>query len=104
MKARNAFAALRQALADVPPERYAGAMMITDGQVHDVPQGDAAARLRRSAARPGHRQARRDRPDNPPHPTRRASASSASTQACASSSGRREVARLQDPGAGHRGG
>ena len=36
----NAFAALRQALADVPPERYAGAIMITDGQVHDVPQGE----------------------------------------------------------------
>ena len=32
-----AFAALRQALSDVPPERYAGAVMITDGQVHDIP-------------------------------------------------------------------
>jgi hypothetical protein len=31
------FAALEQALADIPPERYAGAIMITDGQVHDVP-------------------------------------------------------------------
>jgi hypothetical protein len=37
------FAALRRALADVPPERYAGAVMITDGQVHDVP--DAIAEL-----------------------------------------------------------
>jgi len=32
-----AFAALRQALSDIPPERYAGAIMITDGQVHDIP-------------------------------------------------------------------
>lgn len=32
------FAALKQALADVPPERYAGAVAITDGQVHDVPE------------------------------------------------------------------
>lgn len=37
----RAFAALNQALADIPPERFAGAVMITDGQVHDVPQ-DAA--------------------------------------------------------------
>ncbi|MFW6077883.1 MAG: hypothetical protein ACOC71_09015, partial [Hyphomicrobiales bacterium] len=29
--------ALKNALADVPPERYAGALAITDGQVHDVP-------------------------------------------------------------------
>jgi hypothetical protein len=34
-----AFKALRQALADIPPERYAGTIMITDGQVHDVPAG-----------------------------------------------------------------
>ena len=32
-----AFKALREALADVPPERYAGAIMITDGQIHDAP-------------------------------------------------------------------
>ena len=32
------FASLDQALADVPPERFAGAVMITDGQVHDVPE------------------------------------------------------------------
>ena len=29
--------ALREALADVPPERFAGAFLITDGRVHDVP-------------------------------------------------------------------
>ena len=34
-------AALKRALADVPPERYAGAVMITDGQVHDVPESIA---------------------------------------------------------------
>jgi hypothetical protein len=34
----RAFAALNQALADIPPERFAGAVMITDGQIHDAPQ------------------------------------------------------------------
>ena len=33
----RAFEALKSALADVPPERYAGAVLLTDGQVHDVP-------------------------------------------------------------------
>lgn len=37
----RAFAALDQALADIPPDRFAGAVMITDGQIHDAPQ-DAA--------------------------------------------------------------
>ncbi len=31
------FSALTTSLADVPPERLAGAIMITDGRVHDVP-------------------------------------------------------------------
>jgi len=35
--------ALREALADVPPERFAGAMLITDGQVHDMPKDARAA-------------------------------------------------------------
>jgi hypothetical protein len=33
----QAFAALNTALADVPPARIAGAILITDGQVHDAP-------------------------------------------------------------------
>ena len=33
----QAFAALNAALADVPPNRVAGAVLITDGQVHDAP-------------------------------------------------------------------
>jgi len=33
----EAFAALNAALADVPPARVAGAIMITDGEVHDAP-------------------------------------------------------------------
>jgi hypothetical protein len=33
----EAFAALNAALADVPPARIAGAVMITDGEVHDAP-------------------------------------------------------------------
>lgn len=38
----RAFTALEQALADVPPERVAGAIFITDGEIHDVP-GKVAA-------------------------------------------------------------
>jgi len=33
------FGALESAFRDVPPSRVAGAVMITDGQVHDVPSG-----------------------------------------------------------------
>jgi len=33
----QAFAALNAAIADVPPSRMAGAILITDGQVHDAP-------------------------------------------------------------------
>ena len=33
----RAFAALAHAMADIPPSRLAGAIMVTDGQVHDVP-------------------------------------------------------------------
>ncbi len=36
------FTALNAALADVPPDRVAGVIMITDGRVHDVP-ADASA-------------------------------------------------------------
>src|SRR5262249_24249355 len=36
------FAALNAALADVPPDRVAGAIFITDGRVHDVPAEVAA--------------------------------------------------------------
>ena len=33
----RAFAALNRALAEIPPERFAGAIMVTDGQIHDAP-------------------------------------------------------------------
>jgi hypothetical protein len=36
------FAALRGALSDAPPERVGGAIMITDGDVHDIPPSAAA--------------------------------------------------------------
>lgn len=36
------FTDLGQALADVPPDRLAGVVMITDGQIHDVPDKVAA--------------------------------------------------------------
>ncbi len=39
----NLFGALEAAMGEVPPERVAGAIFITDGQVHDVP--GRAARL-----------------------------------------------------------
>lgn len=35
--ATRLFAPLEKALADVPPARQAGAILITDGQVHDIP-------------------------------------------------------------------
>jgi len=34
----RAFSDLLRALSDVPPERLAGVLMLTDGQIHDVPQ------------------------------------------------------------------
>ena len=37
------FAGLNAALADVPPERIAGAILITDGEVHDAPAPDKLA-------------------------------------------------------------
>ncbi|MBV9858537.1 MAG: hypothetical protein JO038_00310 [Alphaproteobacteria bacterium] len=35
------FTALGRAMSDVPRQRLAGVIMLTDGQVHDVPTGDA---------------------------------------------------------------
>ena len=35
------FEALQEVLSDVPPERVAGSIIITDGQVHDVPKNSA---------------------------------------------------------------
>ena len=49
------FAALRSALADTPPERVGGAIVVTDGIAHDIPGSLAGARLRRAAACAGHR-------------------------------------------------
>ena len=37
------FAAIANALSDVPPDRIAGAIAITDGEVHDAPQNGKAA-------------------------------------------------------------
>ncbi len=38
----NLFTALNTALADTPPDRLAGVIMITDGQVHDIPKSAAS--------------------------------------------------------------
>ena len=38
----NLFTDLNRALANVPPDRLAGVVMVTDGQVHDVPKSAAA--------------------------------------------------------------
>jgi len=38
----NLFADLNSALANTPPDRLAGVIMITDGQVHDVPKAASA--------------------------------------------------------------
>ncbi len=40
-----AFEALSRALSDIPPERFAGAIMVTDGQVHDAPAEASASGL-----------------------------------------------------------
>ncbi|GLK86601.1 hypothetical protein [Ancylobacter defluvii] len=40
------FTALSAALADVPPERVAGAIFLTDGRVHDIPANMAALGFR----------------------------------------------------------
>lgn len=40
------FTALSAALADVPPERVAGAIFLTDGRVHDIPASAAALGFR----------------------------------------------------------
>jgi hypothetical protein len=40
------FGALDKLAADIPPERFAGAILLTDGQVHDVPSDAAVAKLR----------------------------------------------------------
>ena len=37
------FTTLTRAMSDVPRQRLGGVVMITDGQVHDVPAGDAKA-------------------------------------------------------------
>ncbi|HTV45858.1 MAG TPA: hypothetical protein VMF05_11110 [Stellaceae bacterium] len=47
------FAALDRAMADIPRQRLAGIVMITDGEVHDVPTGDAKA-LRQAVPAPLH--------------------------------------------------
>ena len=39
----RAFEALNRALADIPPERFAGAVMVTDGDIHDAPADPAKA-------------------------------------------------------------
>jgi len=81
------FSALSAGLADVPPDRVAGAILVTDGRVHDVP----ARKWRRSASR---RRSMRSSPGMRTSATaasrwsrRRASALSASRRP--SSSGRR---------------
>ncbi len=38
----RAFAVINSTLADVPPERVAGTILITDGEVHDAPSTDRA--------------------------------------------------------------
>jgi hypothetical protein len=47
------FAALDRAMSDVPRQRLAGIVMITDGEVHDVPTGDVKA-LRQAVPAPLH--------------------------------------------------
>ena len=69
---------MRSALVEVPPERLAGVVLLTDGQVHDVPRQQPAARAgRRARACPDRRQEGRARPADRDRSSRRASAWSA---------------------------
>ena len=54
--------AMRSALVEVPPERLAGVVLLTDGQVHDVAGRPAAGAGRRAAACADRRQEERARP------------------------------------------
>ena len=78
--------ALQSGLSDVPPDRVAGAILITDGVVHDVPAAAAALGLQGAAAWPRHRP-EASATGASSSSTRRASASSARTRR--SGSGRR---------------
>ena len=75
-----------RALAEIPPERFAGAVFITDGQVHDVPADLAKARRRGAAPRAHHRLARPRSTAASSSTSRRASASSARSRRSASMS------------------
>jgi uncharacterized membrane protein len=44
------FTALGRTMSDIPRQRLAGVVMLTDGQVHDVPAGDPAAAARELGA------------------------------------------------------
>jgi hypothetical protein len=48
------FEAIERALSDVPRNRLAGVALLTDGQVHDAPAGDAAALARLNLPGPIH--------------------------------------------------
>ena len=61
------FTALSSALSDVPHDRVAGVILITDGRVHDVPSEAAALGLCRAGARPDHRPQERARPPRRAH-------------------------------------
>ena len=53
----QAFAALNAALADVPQSRVAGAILITDGEVHDAPAPETLVPARPAAGAGGRRSA-----------------------------------------------
>ncbi len=80
------FEALRSGLADVPAERVGGAILVTDGQVHDVPAQAAAIGFTAPvhAALITGRSTDKDR--RVVSPRRRASASSSRTRPSASAS------------------
>ena len=49
------FRALSSALQDVPPDRVGGAVLVTDGQVHDIPQSLEVAGMQGPVHADGHR-------------------------------------------------
>ncbi len=82
------FDALARTLSDVPAERVAGAIMITDGQVHDVPETLQSLGLTAPLHVPRHRTGARDRPPDQADRGPR-SASSGAIRCCGCNSTRR---------------
>ena len=87
------FSELTELVDDVPPEQIAGAIFVTDGIVHDVPENAAVARLQRTDPRADHRRRRTSTTAASCSSARRASPSSARRRASTIASSTRPASR-----------